>query len=64
MHLICHSSSVYADNFKGYNLYFAGLLFHFDTAPENNDGNMEYFGLSRDFKKGNWIFETGGRHLH
>ena len=55
------SSFSYAgtDKSSNYSIYVAGLLYHFDTAPENNDGNMEYLALSRDFQKGNWLFETG-----
>lgn len=52
-------SFAYADKKDNYSFYFTGLLYHFDTAPENNDANMDYFAFSKDFRKGNWLFENG-----
>lgn len=57
--LVFLMNSAYGNKLDGYNIYFAGALKHFDTAPENNEGNMEYLALSKDLKKGNWMFETG-----
>ena len=42
-----------------YNVYFAGFNDHRNPDSRTNDGNMEYFGFSKDFKKNDWGFETG-----
>lgn len=60
--LIIIGSPVYGDRFSGYNLYFTGSVKHFNTlntASDVKEGNMELLALSKDYKKGNWMFETG-----
>jgi hypothetical protein len=41
------------------NLYFAGFNKHMSPNSRTNEGNMELFGFSRDYKKDDWGFETG-----
>jgi hypothetical protein len=41
------------------NVYFAGFNKHRSPTSRTNEGNMELFGFSKDYKKGDWGFETG-----
>jgi len=41
------------------NLYFAGFIKHHRPTPKTNEGDMNYFGLSGDFERDKWNFETG-----
>lgn len=40
-------------------VYFFGYVKHIVTDPRNNEGNMELFGISREFRYEKWVFDTG-----
>jgi hypothetical protein len=41
------------------NIYFFGAADHLKGHAGQNNGNMDLFAYSRDYKKGNWNFENG-----
>jgi len=47
------------DILKDYSIYFFGVVQHFDPVPDTQEGNMEYFSISKSNNYKNWEFETG-----
>jgi len=41
------------------NFYFLGLNKHAEPTPRTVEGNMNYWGYSRDYEKDDWNFENG-----
>jgi hypothetical protein len=39
--------------------YLYGYVNHFEPTPRTNQGNMRYFGLSRELRRDKWRFDTG-----
>jgi hypothetical protein len=40
-------------------IYPFGGTYHFNRTPKNNDGNLDYLGISKSIKKDSWMFENG-----
>ena len=54
------STSSYAEDFlKDYNVYFFGLVKHFEPTDKTNEGNMQYFAVSKSFTSEKWTYEGG-----
>ena len=47
------------DNLSGVSLYPIGIVKHFKVKPETNDGNLNYFAVSKTYNKNDWNFENG-----
>lgn len=45
--------------FKDLSIYPLGYVRHFELAPKVNDGNLNYFAVSKTRKKNAWRFESG-----
>ena len=43
---------------KDVSIYPIGFVKHFKVKPETNDGNLNYFALSKTVQKGDWNYEN------
>ena len=54
------ATNLYAsDTFKGVTLYPFAYVKHAKPTPRTNEGNMDYFAISKEFSKDKWTFDTG-----
>jgi len=45
--------------FKGLSVYPFVYVRHFELQPETHDGNLDYFALSKSYKRNDWNFGNG-----
>ncbi len=58
--LLLTSPNAYTEDFlTKYTVYPFGGSFHFKTTKETNNGNLNYFAITKTDKKDAWRFENG-----
>ena len=54
------STTSYAEDFyQDVNVYFLGLVKHFEPTDKTNEGNMQYFAVSKSVTPEKWTYEGG-----
>lgn len=57
--LLLVTGNVYSKELlKDISIYPIGFVKHFKVKPETNDGNLNYFALSKTYQKGDWTYEN------
>lgn len=57
---MCLTTNLFStDVLKDYNLYFFGIVKHFEPTPNTHEGNMDYFAISKTYSYKAYRFETG-----